>query len=338
MKHFALKLLFTVLVVYSSTSLSTVFPVESFKAQHAAKSLLTDIALLPNQRQVAVGERGHILYSDNGGAWQQANSPVNILLTKVFFINENRGWAVGHDATILVTENGGVDWSIQQFLPKVEKPLLDVWFKDELNGVAIGSYGLFYRTKDGGKNWRKEFHSELLFPEDAEYLDELKESDPEAYEEETTSILPHFNRLRVFGNDFYIAGEAGLLCHSNDFGKTWTRYDEFYLGSFFDITKTENGSLLAVGLRGSVYISTDDGQQWKQVKTDRIATINSVVKNSKNEIVLLANSGVTFVSSDNGSSFTSKSQPDGKALMNGVFSNGQLVVASEVGIKTISVK
>ena len=127
-------------------SASNPVPLSARAAPLASQSLLLDITKINPSTLVAVGERGHILLSSDGQQWQQASVPVQSTLTAVYFVDETHGWAVGHDATILATIDGGLSWQIQQYLPKVEKPLLDVLFSDKDNGIAIGAYGLFYRT------------------------------------------------------------------------------------------------------------------------------------------------------------------------------------------------
>ena len=53
---------------------------------------------------VAVGQRGHVVYStDSGASWKQASVPVSSDLTAVFFVDDKQGWAVGHDGVILHT-------------------------------------------------------------------------------------------------------------------------------------------------------------------------------------------------------------------------------------------
>src|SRR2546425_141526 len=72
----------------------------------ASKSLLQGVARA-GPRLVAVGQRGHILYStDSGATWQQAKVPVSSDLTSVFFVNDLKGWAVGHDGVILNSADG----------------------------------------------------------------------------------------------------------------------------------------------------------------------------------------------------------------------------------------
>ena len=80
----------------------------------APTSLLLDIAAA-GDRLVVVGERGHILYSDDRGAsWVQARVPTSVMLTRVFFLSDSLGWAVGHDGNILVSRDGGVNWELQR--------------------------------------------------------------------------------------------------------------------------------------------------------------------------------------------------------------------------------
>ena len=90
----------------------------------AAQSLLLDLATA-GTRMVAVGERGHVLLSDDHGAtWRQAKSvPTRAMLTAVFFADNEYGWAVGHDETILNTVDGGETWTRSHFAPEAQQPL-----------------------------------------------------------------------------------------------------------------------------------------------------------------------------------------------------------------------
>ena len=308
----------------------------SIKLPLASQSLLLDITKVGTSKLIAVGEHGHIILSSDAISWQQADVPLQTTLTSIFFIDSKQGWAVGHDATILNSKDGGLTWQIQQYKPELEKPLLDIVFKSEQDGIAIGAYGLFFRTLDGGKTWQKEFHDEFLMPDDVEYLSELKQEDEEAYLDEASSILPHFNRLVLDGRTLYMVGEIGLIAKSNNFGKTWQPFDEIYQGSFFDMARTKQGNLLVVGLRGNVYRSLRNGTPWQQRQTNTTALINDIVLTDDDRIFLLANNGVLLESKDDGQSYRLRSQKDGKALIAGVWFNGMLVTVSDVGAKIIS--
>ncbi len=322
--------------------LSTLFILNAFSQQLpamqaplASKSLMLDIIKINDKQLVAVGERGHILLSNDAITWRQANVPVRTTLTAVYFVDESHGWAVGHDATILFSQDGGENWVIQQFLPEKEKPLLDVTFKDSQQGIAIGAYGQLYRTNDGGQNWLFEFHDEFLLPEDLEYLEELKQEDEEAYLDEQSSILAHFNGIFKDGRTLYMVGEVGLIAKSSDFAKKWLPFDEIYQGSFNDISRTHQGNLLVVGLRGNVFRSLKNGSPWQHIKTGTQALLNSIVLGDNGSIYVLGNNGVILKSDDDGISFSLNPQADGKSLISGVWFKNQLIIVSEVGIKVI---
>jgi len=312
-------------------------PQDAIVAPLASKSLLLDITTINQSTLVAVGERGHILLSNDGELWQQAKVPVQATLTAVYFFDENRGWAVGHDATILATKDGGLTWQLQQHLPHVQKPLLDVLFTDENNGIAIGAYGLFYRTVDAGEHWAIEYHNEFLFPEDQEYLAELKLQDEKAYLDEQSSILPHFNRVVADGRTLYLVGEIGLIAKSNDFGINWQKFDEIYPGSFYDINRTQQGNLLVVGLRGHIFRSLRNGTPWQESDSHVTALLSAIVLTDDERIFVLGNNGVLLESRDDGSTFTKHLQKDGKPLIAGVWYKNKIIAVSDVGIKTINV-
>jgi len=329
--------LLVILLSFLTIPIINAQPLDAILAPLASKSLLLDITEVSQSKVVVVGERGHILISTDGVQWQQAQVPVQVTLTAVYFVDENNGWAVGHDATILSSKDGGISWQVQQHLPQVEKPLLDVLFLDKNIGIAIGSYGLFYRTNDGGQHWTIEYHNEFLYPEDQTYLAELKLQDEEAYLDEQSSILPHFNRVFADGRTLYLAGETGLIAKSNDFGAHWKKLDEIYPGSFYDINRTQEGNLLAIGLRGHIFRSLKNGTSWQAVNSQVTALLNNLVLSDDGRVFILGNNGVLLESRDDGATFTKHLQKDGKALIAGVWYKNKIIAVSDVGIKTINV-
>ena len=325
--------LLTLLAALSFT-VSAATPKPSLNSPLAAKSLLTDIVKTP-EGWVAAGSRGHVLLSQNGDDWQQASVPVNVLLTDVFFLDGKLGWAVGHDATIIHSTDGGKNWQVQQYAPELDKPLFGVHFKDAQNGLAFGAYGMFFRTSDGGKQWQKVFHDELLHPDDVEYLADLKQDDPEAYEDETAFLLPHFNRVLIEGERAWLAGEQGLLAASSDYGDTWHKVEPFYNGSFFDVARGNGQQLYVAGLRGNVFSGMDSNLDgFAKVDIPAGTSINRVVSVG-NKLVLVGNSGVLLTSHDGGKTLQNHLQSDGKAITGAVIDGERLILTSEVGIKVL---
>lgn len=306
----------------------------SFLAPLAKNSLLLDIVQSESQMMV-VGERGHVLLSDDQGQnWQQVSVPTTATLTAVTSVGDSI-WAVGHDSIIIASKDAGKTWQVQQFLPDLERPLMDVAFFDTNHGIAIGSYGVFFRTTDGGENWTREYHTSFLHPDDQDYLEELKQEDEAFYLEEMASILPHLNRVNLDGEALLIAGETGLLAKSNDQGKSWERLESGYMGSFFDVAQTSKGEVLAAGLRGNIYRSNTSLDDWQRVESNTTATFNSIVKLSgEDEFLLVGNNGTLLWYSPDDKQLNQTE--DGKSVLNAVMNNGQITAVSAIGIKSLS--
>lgn len=301
----------------------------SYQAPLVEQSLLLDIEQVENQL-IAVGERGHILLSNDGEAWEQQTVPTVATLTSVSFVGA-KGWVVGHDASILHLPSKDAQWQVQMYNPDLERPLLDVLFFDEKHGIAIGAYGTFFRSMDGGQSWESELHPEFLNPDDQAYLEEIKLEDEEFYQEELASILPHLNRVSRNGDTLYLAGETGLLASSSDFGRSWQRLEISYQGSFFDIKMTEQQRLIAAGLRGNLFEFDSQTGSWNRLESSSKASLNSIVSLSDRSVLVVGNNG-SLVCVEQDAVAQSQTQ-DNEAIINAVEFNNQLIAVTAVGIQ-----
>ena len=304
---------------YSSTSAgeSAVCALASGKA---SRSLLLDITHA-GKRLVAVGDRGHIVYSDDQGkTWTQAKVPTRQLLTAVYFVDETHGWAVGHDAQILASSDGGETW-VKQFEDlKREAPLLDLWFKDLSTGIAVGAYGALLQTTDGGLHWND--IGERLNNEDQYHLNGI---------------------ASVKDAGLFIVGEMGSMFRSADDGQTWEKLEGPYQGSLFGaIGTSQANTLLAYGLRGNLFRSTDFGRHWEQIplQGERGPLEFSIANASllpDSSIVLVGNGGSLMRSTDDGETFIVSSRPDRLSLA-GVAQNGKgnLILVGQGGVHVTS--
>lgn len=244
----------------------------------ASRSLLLAIASA-GPRLVAVGDRGHILTSDDQGkSWQQRPVPTRAMLTGVSFPSANLGWAVGHDGVILHTTDGGNTWSRQDKGDDLETVFLDVLFLDDAHGFAVGAYGKFLHTGDGGKTW------ERASPSDADI---------------------HYNRIAA-GPDgrLWLCGEGGSLLLSPDSGQTWTALTVPYDGSLFGYVPIGAEAGVVHGLRGHIFTTTNSGEQWAPVGSDLKALIMAGQRLRSGTILLGGQGGNFFVSRDEGATFT----------------------------------
>jgi photosystem II stability/assembly factor-like uncharacterized protein len=302
----------------------------------ASKSLLLDLARA-GSRFVAVGERGHVLTSDNRGqSWAQAASvPSQEMLTAVCFSDEKRGVAVGHDEIALVTSDAGNSWQRTHYAPEARQPFLDVLCNGS-DVIAVGAYGAYFTSPDRGVTWtERKFEAQ---PPPAKKGAPPKSADKYADDEIGGDF--HLNRIvGASGSRLYIAAEAGHLYRSDDAGKTWNELPSPYEGSFFGILPLNGDSLLAYGLRGHLYRSDDGGQSWRQIEIGADAMLNDAIRMPQDSVAIVGLSGTVLVSKDGGETFTLHQQADRKGL-SAVLPVGvtDLVTAGEGGVRSISIE
>lgn len=290
---------------------------EAMLSKKAMRSLLLDVTRAGN-RVVAVGERGHIIYSDDDGkTWYQAKAPSSAMLTAVFFADEKNGWAVGHDSKILATDDGGNNWTIQHKSEKIDEsqPFLDVWFKDKNFGFAVGAYGGILHTDDGGKNW-----------------DDWSENI--SNEEQL-----HYNGIsgRSDGTVF-IVGEQGMIFRSNNNGESWTKLTSPYEGSLFSVLAVKNSSVVFVcGLQGHVFKSTNNGNSWERIKTGITAGLVAENQLDDGSILITGNGGNVLRATNETADFSLITRADRQAVMSVVSTRSPwLVSVGEGGVKLVS--
>ncbi len=264
------------------------------------------------KRDFAAGDPAEGVKDSEGLVWTQASVPVSVNLTGVVYVTDTLAFVVGHDGVVLKSTDAGATWAkvfdgvqansqvvaaAKKKLDNVQaqfdafsdsfpsnptpaqseqmrvmetmletaqfafedaeagarfgpaRPMLDVWFKDESTGWVVGSYGQIFETQDGGTTWN------LI-------ADRLDNPD-----------FRHFNGL--YGDEtglLLIAGEAGRVYRSNDFGKTWSRDDTGYIGHFYGtaVVRSAPGAeptVFAYGFGGNVYRLGAGATGWWQLKS-----------------------------------------------------------------------
>lgn len=281
----------------------------------AAKSALAPRALVnglarSGERIVAVGQRGHVLLSDDQGrSWRQAEVPVSSDLVAVTFPSGADGWAVGHDGVVLHSTDAGLRWTrvldgrqvgalmveryrreagaagaaalkeAERFAAQgAENPFLDVGFEDAATGYLVGAFGLILRTTDGGATWEPLLHAT---------------DNPKAM---------HLYAVRRIGGEVYIVGEQGLLLKLDRASGRFRAIELPYKGTLFGITGSER-AVVVHGLRGSVLRSTDAGRSWQAVNTGLQVGLTASSIDAQGRIVLVSQAGHVLVSRDDGASF-----------------------------------
>lgn len=323
-------------------------PRPAFQARLADRALVLDI-VRAGDRLVAVGERGHVLYSDDGRDWVQAEVPVQATLTRVAY-SDGELWAVGHDTTIIHSDDLGQTWTLQHFEPEWEQPLLDLHFSASGTGLAIGAYGLILRTTDG-KSWTADNMADLVVAEaidwgeaaeaaeefegdlvdddwDDGYYDAELDFDRGCYE----FMECHLNAVVELDRDrLLIAAEQGYGFRSTDGGETWESFRFAYIGSMFGLLAHE-GCMTAYGLRGHVQTSCDFGDTWTLLDTGTRSSLMGGTRRADGSIILVGANGDMIEIAPDGT-LSRRSHPRGSDLAMAIEGPQGLIVVGEDGIQ-----
>jgi photosystem II stability/assembly factor-like uncharacterized protein len=293
----------------------------ALKMDAAPSSLLLDITQA-GDRLVAVGERGHIVLSDDQGkTWTQAEVDTRAHLNAVFFVDPQHGWAVGEDAVILHSEDGGNRWHRQYDARNADMqgPLLDLWFKNIDEGFAVGVFNKIYRTTDGGKNWQDWY----------DHVDNIDEWHLFAIAAATPEVI-------------YIASEKGLLFQSVDGGENFTPLQTPHDGTFHGILVDRGPDgldrILLSGVGGVVFVSRDSGLTWQKLETGTEAGLAGGTWLDDGSAVIVGHDGMVLRIDPHLERVKRFPQENGLPLSTGIVSAaGELILVGVGGVQKITV-
>jgi photosystem II stability/assembly factor-like uncharacterized protein len=339
----------------------------------ASRSLLLDITDA-GERLVTVGERGHILWSDDQGErWQQARVPTTQMLTAVHFVDASRGWAVGHDGLVLVSDDGGETWRVQRdgiaaqqqanlsLRESAYRRVSELTLALKMAGDSVRE-DLALRLEDA----QLDLEDADLALEEAVFTSPLMDlwfsdrqrgwavgafgtllgtRDSGEHWQDLANVIDnpdefHLNTIVGDGGErLFIAGEGGLMFRSLDGGDSWESLTTPYEGSWFgSLYSTEHQALLVYGLRGNLFRSTDFGQSWSPVGGNNNLTLSGGAVTSSGDIILVGSVGTVLTSRDGGLSFEHTMLPDRLGLMSVLGRDGRLLLVGQGGIKLSEVR
>jgi photosystem II stability/assembly factor-like uncharacterized protein len=285
----------------------------------ASESMIYSISKF-GDRFFAVGQHGHILYSDDGGeSWQQAEVPVRSSILDIDFPSPELGWAVGHEGVILHSSDAGKTWVKQydglrygeeglahyealaaanpdnEMYPLLveemqfaisqgaDKPLFRVAFPTIDHGYAVGAYGMALETRDGGQTW-----TPVLEKIDNDGFNHIFDVAPQPEQ-----------------GKFFASGEAGLLLEGDISQNIARRVRTVpWDGSFFTIVDSADGGLVMGGLRGNMFRTADVGATWTAVTKPMTSAIVDSTRLADGRLIAVGIGGEVLMSTDNGVSFS----------------------------------
>lgn len=299
-------------VAFASAAMPGLLGQPATMTPRATQAVLTRV-VVAGDRLVALGERGMVVLSDDGGRhWRQARVPVSVTLTSASFVDARQGWIAGHSGVVLHTSDGGENWSIQtdgialaqaslvqaQALPDTDvdrehrvlqaqrlvddgadKPLLSICFADALHGMVVGAFGLAASTDDGGKTWTP------------------------CRERLANPMSMHLYTIAHHAKTWVVAGEQGVLMRSDDDGASFTALRAPSERTLFTATATRGGSFVFAGLLGAACRIDSGSPTVNAIELAAPLTILSSVELRDGRVMLLAQGGRVLASRDGGVHF-----------------------------------
>jgi photosystem II stability/assembly factor-like uncharacterized protein len=269
---------------------------------------LVDVFFVDRQLGWAVGERGVIWHTQNGGAdWTLQESGVDCRLECVQFVDAGHGWIAGggtHPGTdgswgcLLSTFDGGRTWQRNRkaLLPALRK----VKFFDADHGWAVARPSALYpsgivATEDGGRSWRALSGPDTGPVTAADFLDSMT-GIASTVRGELLSVQgrevvgptagpPGVGRIRAVsistGSDAWLAGGGGLIATTDDAGRSWRTPGPMPAGMAeeFDWRAVDAHGPFAwiAGSPGTRILHTrDGGQSWLVGSTGQALPLNAI--------------------------------------------------------------
>jgi len=283
----------------------------------AAQGLLLDIARA-GERLVAVGERGHVLLSDDHGrSWTQVEVPTARMLTAVWFADERRGWAVGHDGMIIATVDGGSSWTLQR--DGMEQ-------QAELNRLA--------HEKAAAELARLERDNAAT-----DLLDQARFAleDAEAVLEEPLYAPPLMDVWFGEAGHGVAVGAYGLYLETRDGGRNWqdrsARLDNPDGAHLYAIASPGTGRQLLVGETGTMFRSVDGGLSWQTLSPAYAGTLfGALAEPGSERVCVFGLQGNILMSQDFGDSWMPVDSGTEVVLSGGArTAAGEWLIAGSVG-------
>lgn len=335
-------------------NLEAATPTESIIMPKAHKSLLLDVDMHGN-RLVMVGERGHVLVSeDSGKTWKQSKSPVSQMLTAVELLNERYVWAVGHDGNIIHSDDGGLTWVKQ---------------RDGLKAQAEANVVLLREAKEKFAQLEEQVAQDPVaaaqpvapLPATPAASDALAEEEMEApvtlqekLEEAEWEVNSAQERLKgpVVANplmDVWFANERegwavgafGALVQTVDGGKNWISRSKdignpnnYHLNA---INGAPDGTIYVAGESGFLIVSKDKGQSWTRVDLGYQGTLFGIVVDRSGAMVVVTGlRGNTFRTQDGGGTWHTINPGVDYSLAAGSIYDNRLVLVGTGGYIALS--
>lgn len=316
-----------------------------------ADAQLADVAFVDAARGWAVGDRGVIWHTADGGRhWKLQHSGVTCRLSSVCFLSDKVGWVAGGytqpytGATVgvvLHTRDGGDHWRAQRtrLLPAIRR----IGFFDLAQGWAVGDTSAYfptgvYTTSDGGKSWASmpgaanggwlaaDFVDPLtghLAGRDGALATVRRGGVALAASDFGLRALRHMKLVK--GNAGWLVGDGGLVLQTVDRAGSWQTPPGALpsgSGNFdFAALATAGPHCWVAGTPGTrVWHTPDGGQTWQAVDTGQPLPIRALEFVDEQHGWAVGDLGLILATRDGGRSWQRQRAGATRAALAGFFS------------------
>jgi photosystem II stability/assembly factor-like uncharacterized protein len=320
-----------------------------------ADARLSDVCFVDRDHGWAVGDRGTIWHSDDGGRnWGLQRADVPCRLHSVFFLNLDTGWAAGgcslpytgnSSGVVLFTHDGGQHWIRD---PKLLLPALkQVRFSSERHGWAVGCpsamfpSGVFV-TEDGGRNWNPLPSARTSGWSSGDFLapyqgvvaghGAVAVAHRAGLEPSRTLDfgLRSLARLKLVPPSYgWLVGQGGLVMLTGDSGASWhlppAPLPEGVIAEFdFNALEVRGTKVWIAGVPGSrILHSPDAGHTWLLQPTGQSLPIHAISFADDTCGWAVGDLGTILATTDGGQTWNRQRSGGARAALLGVFGDPQ---------------
>jgi photosystem II stability/assembly factor-like uncharacterized protein len=286
------------LLLTAHCSLLTASAASAWRRQQTSSlAWLHAVYFLDHNRGWAVGSRGALLSTVDGGkSWQAKSHPTRDTIRDVYFYDDQNGWLVcernvydlrSNDeprAYLMNTLDGGQNWErVDMHGVAVDARLMRAIFSPGGRGWAFGEGGVIYSTRDSGASWTKLRAPTRFLLLGGTFINEnsgwlvgagatiLQTSDGgETWHHAT---LPNVTNLRFNSISFvnerlgWAVGSGGTIYRTMNGGRTWQRQNSGVMSDLFDVKFFDTAEGWAVGDEGTILHTADGGLHWSVEKS-----------------------------------------------------------------------
>lgn len=295
-------------------------------ATQTSKNILALASDHTAENLIAVGEKGLVLHSSDGGKnWQRKTTDTTKKLNTVTFDVEHKTWVAGGEqgAILLSNQQDAVEWNNINTGQRSSIRAIH-YLPDQQRLAAIGENGLLLLSDDGGNQWQK-----IDLPTAAELTDFisvspsltliacadgsfLRSENIEAqWERVTTHSSAYITRLfyDLDQNTLIALSAEGEILLSDDGGKLWApvAHAHEYLTDIVQLSS--NKKLLVSGANGTLLQSNNGGRTWSSLPSLTSTSIDGIMAITDTSIIAYGEGGLLLQSNDAGNSWTLIKEP-----------------------------